>query len=216
MSQPKDTGRENLGPGPLTPPERGAQVPRSKPHDYAASDPEFVPGFSFLRVEQARRMAKDEDRTRLINSITDDIVATVIKIRSYFKTGVLSDDNIYQLDTVLQTIGHNNLKAQERLERKLRRLERKHCRLQQEYVRLARGMDAMGTKYTARLASLEHRTNTLRNRLDWLETGGQLHESRSRRKTALPQTLEKKESPELMAIKIEATEGTEGEGEISE
>ncbi|EPS33135.1 hypothetical protein PDE_08097 [Penicillium oxalicum 114-2] len=216
MSQSIDRDREDSGPGTL--PESNPQHFKSGPSDAHAQNPYFQPGYSALRLEQVQHMHSDADRTKLINSLADDIVTTFLAVRSYHDKGILSDDNILQIDAVLKTIGHNNQKAQERLERKLGRLKLRHRQLQRDYVHLARGMDAMGTKYAARIASLENRVHALKTQLQGVKSGGLLRQSRSRRATRFDRMSvsgsstrnEKKEDPELAATKSGKKEAGEG------
>ncbi|CEO59742.1 hypothetical protein PMG11_04406 [Penicillium brasilianum] len=147
--------------------------------NFNATNSSFVPGYSVLRVEQAQHISHN-NKTQLMNTIVDDIVATVGLINEYHNNGILSDDNIFQVSTMMQCIGHSNVKVQGRWEEEIDSLRRDRRQLRQDYRDLARQMDAMGQKYAGKVKALEGQVKSLKERLAWLEAGGPLRQSQSR------------------------------------
>lgn len=144
--------------------------------NYNAQNPDFVPGYSVLRVERAKYLLNAADKTTLMNSIVDDLVATVTSINTYHRTGLLSDENIAQVSMMLHTIGSNNVKIQARLDNKIARLKSERSQLRDDYRELACQMDVMGQRYAARVLSLEEQVQMLKGQLAWVEVGGRLRE----------------------------------------
>jgi hypothetical protein len=144
------------------------------------SNPDFVPGYSVLRLEQVKHLSNEKDKTRLMNSIVDDIVATITSIHEYHQNGILSDDNIFQVSTMIQNIGYNNLKMQDRLEDKTASLKRQRCQRRRDYQELVQQMDVMGQKYALKVTVLEDRVKVLKKRVAWVEAGGPLRQVGSR------------------------------------
>jgi hypothetical protein len=167
-------------PGPRTTPE--PEKPPEKPgiFNFNASNPRFIPGYSVLRVEQAKYTSNEKDKTRLVNSIVDDLIASISLINQYHQAGILSNDNIFQFSTMLQHIDNNNTKLQERWDEKIAYLRQDRHQLRQHYRDLVRQMDAMGQKYAARVKALEGQVMALKMRLSWVEAGGLLRLSPSR------------------------------------
>lgn len=148
-------------------------LPSSQPSifNYNAQNPDFIPGYSVLRVERAKYLPNAADKTALMNSIVDDLVATVTSINTYHRTGLLSDENIAQVSMMLHTIGSNNAKIQARLDDKIARLKSERSQLRDDYRELACQMDVMGQRYAARVSSLEEQVQMLK-----VEAGGPLRE----------------------------------------
>ncbi|KAJ5905040.1 uncharacterized protein N7473_001956 [Penicillium subrubescens] len=167
MARPRPT----LKPKPGTPPRKPTIFQSN------ASNPDFVPGYSVLRVEQVKHMSNSRDKTRLMNSIVDDIVASVSSINEYHRNGILSDDNIFQVSTMMQCMGQNNLKMQDRLEDMITRLKRQNTQKHQNYMELAQSMDVMGQMYANKVDWLEQQVRVLKERVASVEAQGRPFQS---------------------------------------
>lgn len=165
---------------PTLEPEPATSPRKSTIFQFNASNPDFVPGYSVLRIEQAKRMTNPRDKTRLMNTIVDDIVASVNSINDYHRNGILSDDNVFQVSTMIQCIGQNNHKMQHRLENRIDSLNRQNLRQRQEYVELAQRMDDMGRMYADKVAWLEQQVRVLKDRLAPVEARGPRFRSQKR------------------------------------
>ncbi|KAF3389422.1 hypothetical protein F1880_004493 [Penicillium rolfsii] len=165
MAQPRPT------------PEPMISSRKSTIFDANASNPDFVPGYSVLRVEQAKHMTNSRDKTRLMNSIVDDIVATISSVTEYHQNGILSDDNIFQVSTMILYIGQTNLKMQDRLENKISRLKRRNFQQRQDYVELTTKMDYMGQTYAAKVEWLKEQVKVLKDRIARVEAQGSRSQS---------------------------------------
>lgn len=170
---------ESEMPGPYTTPESDVPPEKFDIFHYNAHNPGFIPGYSVLRVERVKHISNSRDKTKLMNSIIDDLVATVTSINEYHKKGILSDENIFQFSTMMCTIGDNNRKIQARLDDKISSLKRQRSQLRADYRDLTRQMDAMGQQYTGKVKALEEQVKTLKKQLAWLEAGGPLRQSQS-------------------------------------
>lgn len=148
-------------------PEPEAATPHRKSTIFQsnASNPDFVPGYSVLRVEQVKHMTNDKDKTRLMNTIVDDIVASVASIQEYHQNGLLSDENVFQVSTMIQCMGQSSLSVQDQLEKKIASLKRQNIQQRQEYMELAHKMDAMGQTYATKVGRLEEVVRVLKDRI---------------------------------------------------
>ncbi|KAJ5379746.1 uncharacterized protein N7496_002174 [Penicillium cataractarum] len=165
-------------PSPQTTPESGTPPKKHTIFNFNATNPDFVPGYSVLRVEQAKHMTP-EAKTRLMNTIVDDLVASVGLINEYHRNGTLSDENIFQVSTMMQSIRHNNAKVEGRWDEKIERLRRDRRQVQRDYRDLARQMDVMGQKYAGKVKVLEGQVEALKKQIAWMEAGGPLRQSES-------------------------------------
>jgi hypothetical protein len=163
-----------LEPEPATPPRKPTIFQSN------ASNPDFVPGYSVLRVEQVKHMSNSRDKTRLMNTIVDDIVASVGSIDEYHQAGLLSDDNIYQVSTMIQCMGENNLRMQDRLDKRIARLQRQNIQQWRDYMDLTHDMDVMGQTYADKVEKLEEQVRVLRERVARPEAQGPRFQSQKR------------------------------------
>lgn len=166
-------------PSPRTTPEPSTPPKKHTIFTFNATNPDFVPGYSVLRAEQAKHLPP-EAKTRLMSTIVDDLIACVSLINEYHRHGILSDENIFQVSTMMQSIRHNNAKVEGRWDEKIERLRRDRRQVQRDYRDLARQMDVMGQKYAGKVKVLEGQVQALKKRIAWMEAGGPLRQSESR------------------------------------
>lgn len=164
------------GLGPIRP-----EPPPEQPDifDFNAHNRHFVAGYSVIRVEQAKLLTNERDKTQLVNSVVDDLVASISLINNYHQVGILSDNNIFELSTMLQNIEHNNTNVQARWDEKIASLRQERRQLRHEYRDLVKQMDTLGQRYAAKVKALEGQVAGLKKQLTWVEAGGSLCQSQS-------------------------------------
>ncbi|KAJ5593861.1 uncharacterized protein N7459_000069 [Penicillium hispanicum] len=109
---------------------------------------ETTPGSCVMRLEGLEKLTPD-GKTKLMESISTDIVATMLCVTKHMEAGSLRSKNVASINEVLSAIDEAGSKYRRRLERRVHRLRRQKYWLVKEYRKLAQGADAMGQKYKA-------------------------------------------------------------------
>ncbi|KAJ5174249.1 uncharacterized protein N7482_000126 [Penicillium canariense] len=122
--------------------------------------PSPQPGFNIMRLEGIEQHS-DEGKTRIMNSIADDMSATFRCIAHHMREGNLDDRHVDGMNSTLENICDANVKYRLKLEHQVERLRTQRRLMRQEYRGFAREIDTMGQRYRGKVQSLASQVKDL-------------------------------------------------------
>lgn len=110
-------------------------------------------------------------KTKLLDSISNDICALLMCIGQHVEAGNLNQQNTEPLDEVIKMIRDTEVGYRRSLERGVRRLQREKRWMRREYRGVVRGAEMLGRTYRGRVQELRGRVGGLRAEMELLRIG---------------------------------------------
>jgi hypothetical protein len=141
-----------------------------------SADLEYRPGYSALRLGTIRSLPHDE-KTKLLESVANDMTAALIQIGRESEAGSLSAANTVAVNKLIETVQSPEVKKRERLEagarkyhRKLRETRRLRNELRVMIDRAERQATFAVGQWKTRLQDSNHRLAVVQRRAHFLQS----------------------------------------------